>query len=252
MNDGVIKWKLFPQHWSFVMGICCSLTHSSPKRPVIRNFGVYLLLAWISKLRCFVRWFVSVWLASSVSHNNDAMFLHTQSKTEKPSHGIKTITLTSKWARLRLKSPASWLFAQPFIQAQIKENIKAPCHWPLCGEFTGTGEFPHKWPVTRKMFPFDDITMTPLTKGQWCGALVFPLLLVWTGCWMNKRIIGVLERYKLGVVIILIAVLKLTTIIVNTVVQVGGRRMQSKTQRRIQHIQTFQKSVSLTLDGKGL
>ena len=27
------------------------------------------------------------------------------------------------------------------IQAQIKENIKAPHHWPLCGEFTGTGEF---------------------------------------------------------------------------------------------------------------
>ena len=23
------------------------------------------------------------------------------------------------------------------IQAQIKENIKAPRHWPLCGEFTG-------------------------------------------------------------------------------------------------------------------
>ena len=25
---------------------------------------------------------------------------------------------------------------------QIKENIKGPCHWPLCGEFTGTGKFP--------------------------------------------------------------------------------------------------------------
>ena len=24
----------------------------------------------------------------------------------------------------------------------IKENIKAPRHWPLCGEFTGTVEFP--------------------------------------------------------------------------------------------------------------
>ena len=34
------------------------------------------------------------------------------------------------------------LFTQPFIQTQIKENIKAPRHWPLCGEFTGTGEFP--------------------------------------------------------------------------------------------------------------
>ena len=32
------------------------------------------------------------------------------------------------------------LFTQPFIQAQIKENIKAPRHWPLCGEFTG-----HRW-----------------------------------------------------------------------------------------------------------
>ena len=29
-----------------------------------------------------------------------------------------------------------------FIQAQIKENIKAPRHWLLCGEFTRTGEFP--------------------------------------------------------------------------------------------------------------
>ena len=47
------------------------------------------------------------------------------------------ITMTSKWAQCRLKSPASRLFTQPFIQAQIKENIKAPRHWPLCGEFIG-------------------------------------------------------------------------------------------------------------------
>ena len=47
------------------------------------------------------------------------------------------ITVTSQWARWHLRSPASRLFTQPFIQAQIKENIKAPRHWPLCGEFTG-------------------------------------------------------------------------------------------------------------------
>ena len=29
-----------------------------------------------------------------------------------------------------------------FIQAQIKENIKAPCHWSLCGNSPVTGEFP--------------------------------------------------------------------------------------------------------------
>ena len=41
------------------------------------------------------------------------------------------------WARWRLKSPASPLFTQPFIQVQFKEIIKAPRHWPWCGEFTG-------------------------------------------------------------------------------------------------------------------
>ena len=47
------------------------------------------------------------------------------------------ITMTSYWERWRLKSPASRLFTQSFIQTQIKENIKAARHWPLCGEFTG-------------------------------------------------------------------------------------------------------------------
>ena len=47
-----------------------------------------------------------------------------------------SITVTSKWARLHLKSPASLLFAQLFVQTQIKVNIKALCHWPLWGEST--------------------------------------------------------------------------------------------------------------------
>ena len=42
---------------------------------------------------------------------------------------------------------ASWLCTQPFVQAQINENIKTPRHWPLWGEFTG-----HRW--------------IPRTKGQ--------------------------------------------------------------------------------------
>ena len=59
-----------------------------------------------------------------------------------------------------VKSPASRLFGQPFIQAQSKENSKALCYWPLWGESTVRGirrrpmDSPHKRPVTRKMFPF--------------------------------------------------------------------------------------------------
>ena len=43
---------------------------------------------------------------------------------------------------MRLKSQAARLFTQPFIQAQINENIKAPRHWPLLGEFTGDRRIP--------------------------------------------------------------------------------------------------------------
>ena len=60
------------------------------------------------------------------------------------------ITVTSWWPGWRLKSPASRLFTQSFIQTQIKENIKATRHWPLCWEFTGD-----RW--------------IPCTKGQWRG-----------------------------------------------------------------------------------
>ena len=36
-----------------------------------------------------------------------------------------------------------WLFIQLLIQVQIEENIKAPCHWTLWGEFTGGWWIPH-------------------------------------------------------------------------------------------------------------
>ena len=47
------------------------------------------------------------------------------------------ITVTLKWALRRLKSPAYRLFAQSSVQAQMKENIKAPHYWPFWGESTG-------------------------------------------------------------------------------------------------------------------
>ena len=58
------------------------------------------------------------------------------------------ITKASQWTRWRLKSR---LFIQSCIQAQIKETSKLRVTdlWPV--------NSPHKWPVTRKMFPFDEI-----------------------------------------------------------------------------------------------
>ena len=75
---------------------------------------------------------------------------------------IWSITMTSSWAQWRLKSPASRLFTQLFIQsADQRENqssesvafVRRTHWWPV--------NSPHKGPVTRKMFLFDDvITLT--------------------------------------------------------------------------------------------
>ena len=53
------------------------------------------------------------------------------------------------------------ILTQPFIQAQIKENIKAPRHWPLWGGgiHRWLVNSPHIWLVTPKMSPFDDVIM---------------------------------------------------------------------------------------------
>ena len=61
-----------------------------------------------------------------------------------PFRSVEIITVTSQWARWHLKSPASRLFTQPFVLALIKENIKVPCHWPLCGQFTDDRWIPRK------------------------------------------------------------------------------------------------------------
>ena len=52
------------------------------------------------------------------------------------------------------------LFFQPFIQRQVKENIKAPRNMAFVrGLPRGPVNSPHIWPVTRKMFLFDDVIM---------------------------------------------------------------------------------------------
>ena len=63
---------------------------------------------------------------------------------------IKYVVIRMDW---KDASPGSRLFAQPFIQAQIKENIKGPRHCPLWRESPAGS--PHKGLVTRKSFGAD-------------------------------------------------------------------------------------------------
>ena len=75
--------------------------------------------------------------------------------------------MTSQWAQWRLKSPASRLFTQPFIQTQTppknKSSVSLAFVW---GIHRGPVNSPHKWQVTRKMSPFDDVIMSASTPSH--------------------------------------------------------------------------------------
>ena len=71
--------------------------------------------------------------------------------------------MTSERAWWRLKSPASRLLTQPFVQAQTKENIKDVRHSPLLGEFTGDRWISHTKYHNAEMFLFDDVIMILIT-----------------------------------------------------------------------------------------
>ena len=98
-------------------------------------------------LRCLVKWYTYGYNFLGFSHTEIEPF----------------ITMTSKWQRWRLKSPASRLFTQLFIQTQIKKTPKAPRHWPLCGEFTGD-----RW--------------IPRTNGQLRGKCFHLMTSSWKNC----------------------------------------------------------------------
>ena len=69
------------------------------------------------------------------------------------------------------------IVTQPFIQGQIKENIKALCHWLLWGDRWPVNSL-HKAPVTRKMFPLGEVIMQRNAVSHWLGAnLELPLRL---------------------------------------------------------------------------
>ena len=81
------------------------------------------------------------------------------------------ITVTLYWSRWRLKSPASWLFAQPFVQMHIKEKNHSSASLVFVrGIYRWQVDSPHK--VTRKMFSFHNVFMIPKCILHYLGYFV--------------------------------------------------------------------------------
>ena len=141
-----------------------------------RHHGVGLLLTWSSLfssrwhavwLRCSLPWLHSACgsLWNSCSERSYHSKASTNSLAWVEDNSFQQVwSVTSSWAWWRFKSPGSRLFTPPFIRAQIKENVKAWRHGPFKWDFVREihrwpVNSPHKGPVMRKMFPFDDVIM---------------------------------------------------------------------------------------------
>ena len=83
--------------------------------------------------------------------------------------------------RWRFKSPGSRLFAQPFVQAQMKGSIKASRHWPFWWESTDDRWIPRTTASKVEMFPFYDVIIISIPFFK-CYQMVVTLhSLMWTG-----------------------------------------------------------------------
>ena len=116
------------------------LIHKWIWNPTIKITATSLRSQWVKIFSS--RYYLQSWRHALPHRDNQditAIALIDEFHGNNHAHYIRggSITVTSYWVRWRLKSPASPLFAQLVIQAQIKENIKVRRHWPLCGEFTG-------------------------------------------------------------------------------------------------------------------
>ena len=159
IHDDVIKWKHFPRYWPFVQEI-----HRSPltwSLDVLFGLRLNTRLSKQSRHRWFKTSSRSLWRHCNVIHYAWALPICAD------QHSLNRYHATDKLIQLSLpcdinhiaqhqapyysdvimgvmasQIPASRLYAQPFVQAQIKENIGAPSHWHVWGESTGDRWFP--------------------------------------------------------------------------------------------------------------
>ena len=77
----------------------------------------------------------------------------------------------------------SEIYSAPVVPWWRHQMKYFPRHWPLCGEFTGTGEYPAQRPVTRSFDVFCDLRLNKrLSKQPWGWWIETPPWSLWCHC----------------------------------------------------------------------
>ena len=141
-HDDVTKWKHFLRYWLFVRGIHRSPVSPPHKGQWHRALILSLICAWINGL-------------VKNRHYDDVIMSAIASQ-------ITSLTI---------------VYSIVYSEADQRKHQGSASLAFVWGIHRGPVNSPHKWPVTRKMFPFDDVIMVRL-------AIWYPIALrsLWRPC----------------------------------------------------------------------
>ena len=125
--------------------------------------GLYLFSKYVNALRFGVAWVRQETGLVTISSNTGALLIQSC-----PNAKHYSITIwCNHYNDVTTGAMASQITSLTVVYSTVcsgrsKKTSKLRVTGLCAGISLGTGEFPHKWPVTRKMFPFDDVIMLSL------------------------------------------------------------------------------------------
>ena len=180
-HDYVIKWKHFPRYWPFAQGIHRSPVNS-PRKDQWRGDMIFSLICtwmdgWVNNRnvgdlrRHRTHYYVTVMMVFMGFHVEI-----TRSGVQK--YRVKVMTSWVKWYffahtcakrehydDVKMGVIGSQITSLTIVYSTVYSGADQSKHQSsaslafVWGIHRGPVNSPHKWPVTRKMFPFDDVIM---------------------------------------------------------------------------------------------
>ena len=148
-HGDVITWNHFPRYWPFVRGNSPVTGEFPAQRPVARGF-VFFDLRMHKRLgnQWWNRWFETPWYPLWRQYNDD----------KSQCGDVKMGAIASQITSLTI------VYSTVYSDADQRKHPSSASLASVRGIHRWPVNSPHKWPVTRKMFPSDDVIMQSATS----------------------------------------------------------------------------------------
>ena len=146
MHDDVIKWKHFPRYWPFVRGIHRSPVNSPHKGQWRGALMFTLICVWINGC---VNTRKAGDLRRYCAHYGVTVMWKFNLTKDRRAMGCILCDFGQNWPR--------YYNVNAMMTSSNGNIFRVTC--PLCGEFTGPGEFPAQRPVTRSFDVYFDLRL---------------------------------------------------------------------------------------------